>query len=108
MSHKAKRPGECRGEYPSILERWSALFVGVRNAFQAETGSLPRTQVRGRLFLKRFSPSQTIENLIGPEPLEPMQRLVEGRELVGADAADLLDRAHMLLIEPIDDVAHLD
>src|SRR5260370_42103287 len=51
--------------------------------------------------------SQTIENLIGPEPFEPLQRLVEGRELVGADPANLLDRAHMLLIERIDDVAHL-
>src|SRR5580704_12366770 len=51
--------------------------------------------------------SEAIENLVGPEPLEPMQRLVQRRELLGADAADLLDRPHMLLVERIDDVAHL-
>ena len=36
-----------------------------------------------------------------------MQRLVQGRELVGIDAADLLHRAHMLLVKRVDDVAHL-
>src|SRR5262245_52229784 len=51
--------------------------------------------------------SQTVEDLIRPEPLEAVQRLVERRELVGIDAADLLDRAHVLLIERVDDVAHL-
>src|SRR5262245_63047958 len=50
---------------------------------------------------------QTIEDLVGPEPLEPVQRLVQGGELVGIDAADLLHRAHVLLVERIDDVAHL-
>src|SRR5262245_44886754 len=50
---------------------------------------------------------QTVENLVGPEPLETVQRLVERRELVGIDAADLLHRAHVLLVERIDDVAHL-
>src|SRR5262245_43243105 len=50
---------------------------------------------------------QPIEDLIGPEPLEPMQRLVEGRELLGVDAADLLDRANVFLVERLHDVAHL-
>src|SRR5438105_895730 len=36
-----------------------------------------------------------------------MQRLVERRELVAIDAADLLDRSHVLLIERFDSVAHL-
>src|SRR5262245_61202393 len=43
---------------------------------------------------------QPIEDLVGPEPLEPVQRLVEGRELLGIDAADLLDRANVLLVKP--------
>ena len=43
--------------------------------------------------------------MIGPEPLEPVQRLVEHAELIGVDAADLLDRAHVLLVERIDGVA---
>src|SRR5215472_1403616 len=49
---------------------------------------------------------ETVENLVGPEPLETMQRLVERAELVGIDAADLLHRAHVLLVERLDDVAH--
>ena len=36
-----------------------------------------------------------------------MQRLVEGRELLGIDAADLLDRANVLLVKPFDGVANL-
>ena len=51
--------------------------------------------------------SEPIEDLVGPEPLEPVQRLVQGRELVGGDAADLLHRAHVLLVETLDDVANL-
>ena len=51
--------------------------------------------------------SEPVENLIGPEALEPVQRLVEHAELVGVDAADLLHRAHVLLVERVDDVAHL-
>src|SRR4051794_20184031 len=51
--------------------------------------------------------SEPIEDLVGPKPLEPVQRLVQGRELIGGDAADLLHRAHVLLIETLDDVADL-
>ena len=36
-----------------------------------------------------------------------MQRLVEHAELVGVDAADLLNGAHVLVVERLDDVAHL-
>src|SRR5438067_13370356 len=50
--------------------------------------------------------SQPIENLIGPEPLEPVQRLVEPGELIARDAADLLHRAHMLFVERADGLAH--
>src|SRR5262249_997290 len=50
---------------------------------------------------------QTVEDLAGPEPLEPMQRRVEGCEVVGIDAADLLHGAHVLLVERVDDVADL-
>src|SRR5262245_20477650 len=51
--------------------------------------------------------SQPIEDLIGPEPLEALQRPVERGELVAIDAADLGHGAHVLLVERIDDVAHL-
>src|SRR5262249_321858 len=50
---------------------------------------------------------EPIENLVGPEPLQPMQRLVESSELVGGDAAHLFDGADMLLIERLDGVADL-
>ena len=51
--------------------------------------------------------SKSVENLVGPETLEPVQRLVEHAELVGVDAADLLNGAHVLVVERLDDVAHL-
>src|SRR5262249_37332637 len=54
-----------------------------------------------------LSASEAIQDLVGPEAFEAMQRLVEHAELVGVDAADLLDRAHVLLIKRVDDVAHL-
>src|SRR5882762_7367490 len=49
--------------------------------------------------------SETIQDLVGPEPLEPVQRLVQRRELVVRDAADLLHGLDVLLIERIDDAA---
>src|SRR5690242_3333599 len=50
---------------------------------------------------------QPIEDLVGPEALEPVQRLVQPSELVGRDAADLLDRAHVLLVERAHRLAHV-
>src|ERR1700733_133060 len=49
--------------------------------------------------------SETIEDLVGPEPLEAMQRLVQRREFLVRDAADLLHGLDVLLIERIDDAA---
>src|SRR5437899_9770027 len=49
--------------------------------------------------------SEPIQDLVGPEPLEPVQRLVQGRELLVRDAADLLHRLDVLLIESVDDLA---
>src|SRR5215471_6845933 len=51
--------------------------------------------------------SETIQDLVGPEPLEAMQRLVQRRELLVRDAADLLDRLDVLLIQRLDDAADL-
>src|SRR6201998_4569992 len=45
------------------------------------------------------------EDRVGPEPLEPVQRLVQRRELLVRDAADLLHRLDVLLIERLDDAA---
>jgi hypothetical protein len=50
---------------------------------------------------------QTIENLVSPEPLKTVQRLVKRGELVAVDPADRLDGAHMPAVERINDVAHL-
>src|SRR5215813_1396167 len=66
----------------------------------------------GRGFLvssdQRTGRSEPVQDLVGPEALEPVQRLVERAELLAADAADLLNGAHVLLIELLDDVAHVD
>src|SRR5919198_1575936 len=51
--------------------------------------------------------SQPVEDLIGPEPLETLQRPVQHRELVAVDATDLSDATQVLPVEHIDDVAHL-
>src|SRR3954452_96433 len=50
-------------------------------------------------------PSEPIQDVVGPKPLEPVQRLVQGGELLVRDAADLLDGLDVLLIERIDDAA---
>src|SRR6185312_9940688 len=42
---------------------------------------------------------EPVQDLVGPEPLEPVQRLVQRRELVVGDAADLFHRPDVLLIE---------
>ena len=42
--------------------------------------------------------SEPVQDLVGPEPLEPVQRLVQGREFLVRDAADLLDGLDVLLI----------
>src|SRR6266478_2956301 len=49
--------------------------------------------------------SEPIQDLVGPEPLEPVQRLVEGRELLVRDAADLFHGLDVLLVKRVDDAA---
>src|SRR6185437_1153674 len=48
---------------------------------------------------------EPIEDLVGQEPLEAMQRLVQGRKFLVRDAADLFHGLDMLLIESVDDAA---
>ena len=52
-----------------------------------------------------MSSSEPIQDLVGPEALEPVQRLVQRRELLVRDAADLLHGLDVLLIERVDDLA---
>src|ERR1700686_2870948 len=49
--------------------------------------------------------SEPIQDLVGPEPLEPVQRLVEGRELLLRDAADLFHGLDVLLVKRVHDAA---
>jgi hypothetical protein len=49
--------------------------------------------------------SEPIQDLVGPEPLEPVQRLVEGCEFLVRDAADLFHGLDVLLIKRVDDLA---
>src|SRR5262245_21423217 len=64
-------------------------------------------QSQGATQHERSCRLQPVQDLVSPEPLKPVQRLVEGRELLGIDAADRLDRANVLLVKPFDGVAHL-
>src|SRR2546430_768520 len=72
----------------------------------APAKQMPRREGRGKSTLAIGVELQPVEDLVGPEALEPVQRLVERRELVGVDATDLFDGAHVFLIERLDDVAH--
>jgi hypothetical protein len=56
---------------------------------------------------RRSGRSQPIQNLVSPETLKPVQRLVKRDQLIKTEAADLLDRAYVLLVERINDVAYL-
>jgi hypothetical protein len=42
---------------------------------------------------------QPVPYLIGPEALKPGERLIQFHEFIAADAADLLDGCHVLLVE---------
>jgi hypothetical protein len=48
-----------------------------------------------------------IEDLIGPEALESVQRLVQGGQFGGFDAADLFDSADVLLTDGLADAPHI-
>src|SRR5438105_2669508 len=62
--------------------------------------------VRGPAWPLGLKISETVQDLVGPEPLEPVQRLVQRRELFIRDATDLLHRLDVLLIERVDDAAN--
>src|SRR3954454_2026662 len=52
-------------------------------------------------------PSEPIQDLVGPETLEPVQRLVERGEFLVGNAADLLHGLDVLLVQRLDDAADL-
>jgi hypothetical protein len=56
---------------------------------------------------RRSGRSQPIQNLVSPETLKPVQRRVKRGQLIKTEAADLLDRAYVLLVERINGVAYL-
>src|SRR5438105_9587669 len=70
-------------------------------------GEVSSSRVAAGLFKVPAWPkkSEPIEDLVGPEALQPVQRLVQGREFLVRDAADLLHRLDVLLIERFDDAA---
>src|SRR5882757_3013144 len=82
---------------------WSMTFFGK----PVPTRYPSAVQAFFRIMLSPAWPkiSEPIKDLVGPEPLEPVQRLVQGRELLVRDAADLLNGLDVLLIERIDDLA---
>src|SRR5262249_17838867 len=73
----------------------------------ASDNAKSRQRGEGRYEVAARRSLETVENLVVPEPLETVQRLVQRAELVGIDAADLLHRVLVLLVERIDDVVHL-
>ena len=88
-----------------ITPEFRAAYVGLFKA-TAPKENPGRKAGRGKSIYPQ-SGLEPVEDLVGPEPFEPVQRFVERGEFVGIDAANLLNGAHVLLIEPLDDVTHL-
>src|SRR5260221_3260673 len=47
---------------------------------------------------------EPVENLVRPEPLQPLERTIEIMKVGGRDAADLIDRADVAVVEGVDDL----
>src|SRR5438309_632594 len=103
-SEKLSNPFNCQGfRYIYILA--TAVVAPSRQAF----GVFVREN-RSLRFENRFADDIFRGNeldLVGPESLEALQRLVECRELVTVDAANLGHSGHVLVVEGIDNIAHL-
>src|SRR5213080_4013334 len=94
-----------------VLQKAKRTGPGRPGTMRFEQGLLP-CQFTVRCWLPVFSDgrlgrgkkfSEPIQDLVGPEPLEAVQRLVQRRELFVRDAADLLDGLDVLLIERVVD-----
>src|SRR5689334_14333752 len=69
-----------------VLSIWPAWPKGGLKSFpDTLDGAPPRATTPVGKF------SEPVQDLVGPEPLEAMQRLVQRRELLVRNAADLLD-----------------
>src|ERR1700686_1397427 len=91
LTPKTKRTGpEIRAD---ALEK-RIFFSGCRS-FQRAGLAFPAVQ----------KISEPVQDLVGPEPLEPVQRLVQRREFLVRDAANLFHGLDVLLIERVDDTA---
>src|SRR5947209_10762968 len=78
---------------------WTRLFVWRPLTHPTSILQMQRPGARpGRAITSRSEGLQPVEDLVGPEPLQPMQRLVQGCELVAVDAAYRLHGANVLLI----------
>src|ERR1700722_15409157 len=91
---KAKRTGRKTG--PMRFRKGRLIFKSAAGLLNRRLGLFPRVSNKV---------SEPIQDLVGPEPLEPVQRLVQGREFLVGDAADLLHGLDVLLIERVDDTA---
>src|SRR6185437_2719407 len=117
FSEKLICPGKVRDYARNSISPTNrqALGCGARAAQHVgpRGGRLPRGRnktpaalgSRGQVNLPAVD-LEPIENLVGPEPLKPMQRLIEGGEFFGVDSANLLNSAHVLLVERFDDIAN--
>src|SRR5271168_2481170 len=94
---RCKRQNAPASENSEPVRRRGSLFRSIKAAGLLVVAGLAQTELKAG--------SEAIEYLVGPEPFEAMQRLVQRRELLVRDAADLLHGLDVLLIERIDDAA---
>jgi len=66
-----------------------------------------RTALRGGNPYRAKAYARATDNLLARLTLEPLQRLVEGRQLPSANAADLLHGGQIFLVERVNNVANL-
>src|SRR4051794_16863562 len=78
-----------------------------KNAPAVIADALSRDVAAGLLIgrLGRKFISEAVQDLVGPEPLQPVQRLVQRGEFLVGNAADLLHGLDVLLIQRLDDTA---
>src|SRR5947209_6240884 len=87
-THRIRKPGRC------ALSRAYCL-ASSSSACGCRSFEWPAWPLRGR------NVSEPVQDLVGPEPLEAVQRLVQRREFLVGDAADLLHRLDVLLVERV-------
>src|SRR3990170_535861 len=97
-----------RGRLQGLAGEWGDFRLRVWAAGPRKGPSGGDCPTGGHLVLAGLlERSELVADLVGPEALEPNQGLVERLQVIGREAADLLQGLELALIEPVHHLAHL-